>query len=295
MNDSLAKNVELQFINGTAPGGAVLPGRRGRQHPGHPGGAAGPLETGKTASFSGRDPLTGESILAVSSPVFYNGAVVGVVRFVTSTRLLDQQLVADGAGDGRRHRGGDLPGLSCPTCIFIHNVVRAGGGGVPRPPSASPPAATASRSTTNMTTRSGELVGHHQRHVPEDQPEREDADGVHLLRVPRAAHPPDRHQRLGRDPAERTRPATRRRLRRGMRIIVKEAHRLTNMVEELLEFSRMQDGRFTLPGGGHGPAGGVGGRHLYLSGAVPPGGHRAELSTATEELSPSPSPATRSG
>ncbi len=36
--------------------------------------------------------LTGESILAVSSPVFYNGTVVAVMRFVTSTRLLDQQL-----------------------------------------------------------------------------------------------------------------------------------------------------------------------------------------------------------
>ena len=31
-----------------------------------------------------------------------------------------------------------------------------------------------------------------------------------------------------------------------MDIIVSEAHRLTNMVEELLEFSRIEDGRFTL-------------------------------------------------
>ena len=35
-------------------------------------------------------------------------------------------------------------------------------------------------------------------------------------------------------------------LRRGIGIITKEARRLTNMVEELLEFSKMQDGRFTL-------------------------------------------------
>ena len=33
---------------------------------------------------------------------------------------------------------------------------------------------------------------------------------------------------------------------KGMEIIISEARRLTNMVEELLEFSRMQDGRFTL-------------------------------------------------
>ena len=34
--------------------------------------------------------------------------------------------------------------------------------------------------------------------------------------------------------------------RRGMAIILREARRLTGMVEELLEFTRMQDGRFTL-------------------------------------------------
>jgi signal transduction histidine kinase len=35
-------------------------------------------------------------------------------------------------------------------------------------------------------------------------------------------------------------------IRKGMDIIVSEARRLTNMVEELLEFSRIEDGRFTL-------------------------------------------------
>ena len=35
-------------------------------------------------------------------------------------------------------------------------------------------------------------------------------------------------------------------LRRGVRIILRESRRLTNMVEELLEFSKIEDGRFTL-------------------------------------------------
>lgn len=35
-------------------------------------------------------------------------------------------------------------------------------------------------------------------------------------------------------------------VKKGMGIIVSEARRLTNMVEELLEFSRLEDGRFTL-------------------------------------------------
>ena len=34
--------------------------------------------------------------------------------------------------------------------------------------------------------------------------------------------------------------------RRGITIILREARRLTSMVEELLEFTRIQDGRFTL-------------------------------------------------
>ena len=34
--------------------------------------------------------------------------------------------------------------------------------------------------------------------------------------------------------------------KKGLAIILKESHRLTKMVEELLEFTRMQDGRFTL-------------------------------------------------
>ena len=35
-------------------------------------------------------------------------------------------------------------------------------------------------------------------------------------------------------------------MKKGMEIILSEARRLTNMVEELLEFSRISDGRFTL-------------------------------------------------
>ena len=42
------------------------------------------------------------------------------------------------------------------------------------------------------------------------------------------------------------RAGRRRTCKKGMGIIVSEARRLTNMVEELLEFSRIEDGRFTL-------------------------------------------------
>ena len=44
--------------------------------------------------FIGRDPDTGEHILAVSCPMIYSdGQVVGVLRYVSSTRLLDMQIL----------------------------------------------------------------------------------------------------------------------------------------------------------------------------------------------------------
>ena len=46
------------------------------------------------SSFTGTDPHTGERIVAVSSPMIYSsGEVIGVLRYVTSTRILDFQIL----------------------------------------------------------------------------------------------------------------------------------------------------------------------------------------------------------
>ena len=51
-------------------------------------------ESRSIRSFVGNDPYTGERIMAVSSPMIYsNGEVIGVLRYVTSTRLMDQQIL----------------------------------------------------------------------------------------------------------------------------------------------------------------------------------------------------------
>ena len=45
-------------------------------------------------TFVGRDASTGERIMAVSSPMIYsNGEVIGVLRYVTSMRLVDRQIL----------------------------------------------------------------------------------------------------------------------------------------------------------------------------------------------------------
>lgn len=51
----------------------------------------------KIRTFTGRDPITGEHIIAVSGPMIYsNGEVVGVLRYVTSTRLVNRQILITG-------------------------------------------------------------------------------------------------------------------------------------------------------------------------------------------------------
>lgn len=51
------------------------------------------IATREIASFRGRNPSTGERIMAVSSPMIYsNGEVIGVLRYVTSLRNVDKQI-----------------------------------------------------------------------------------------------------------------------------------------------------------------------------------------------------------
>ncbi|MBQ9393417.1 MAG: sensor histidine kinase, partial [Oscillospiraceae bacterium] len=82
--------IELQFLNtngrtevstrGFTAGAAPHPPEIGRA-----------IETGQVSSYRGDDPATGEHIMAVSSPLVFNGTVVGVMRYVTSTRQIDRQ------------------------------------------------------------------------------------------------------------------------------------------------------------------------------------------------------------
>ena len=50
------------------------------------------VETQSIQHWSGTDPNTGEHIMCVSSPTVYDGSVVGVVRIVTSLKLVDRQI-----------------------------------------------------------------------------------------------------------------------------------------------------------------------------------------------------------
>ena len=89
-------NIELQFINAE---GIIVTSSYGAW--------AGPspttsdihdaITTRDIVPYYGVNPQTGERILAVSSPMIYsNGEVIGVLRYVTSTRLLEKQVLRVG-------------------------------------------------------------------------------------------------------------------------------------------------------------------------------------------------------
>ncbi len=235
-----ADKIELQFIN-----------RYGRIETSSRGLMAGTrpstpeieraLQSGKIESYNGADPETGEAILAVCSPLEFNGVVVGVMRYITATRQLDHQLLLTILAIA-----GVLLVVSglifVSSLIFINNVVapvaevteaakRISGG--------SYGIQIANRYTDEM----GELVDNiNDMSMKISQSEKMQTEFIssvsHELRTPLTAI-----NGWGETLEEENDPEQ---LRRGIGIITKEARRLTNMVEELLEFSKMQDGRFTL-------------------------------------------------
>lgn len=199
------------------------------------------LQSGKMERFNGADPETGEKIMAVSTPLEFNGSVVGVMRYVTATRQLDRQLLLTVLIIG----GAVLLvcGLIAVTSlIFINNVVspvaevteaakRISGGsyGIQIPNRYSDEMGELVDNINNMSLKIGQS----------EKMQTEFISSVsHELRTPLTAI-----NGWGETLEEEEDPEQ---LRRGVAIITKEARRLTNMVEELLEFSKMQDGRFTL-------------------------------------------------
>ena len=199
---------------------------------------------GNMASFQGRDPQTGENILSVSYPLFFNSRVVGVLRYVTSLReaqhrVLMESLFASAAALVC------MALIAASNAIFINNVVQ--------------PVAVVSDAARRISGGSygilienryrdelGELVDNiNDMSLKISQAEKIQQEFIssvsHELRTPLTAISGWSETLLsagaGVDSAE---------ARRGLSIIQREAARLTDMVEELLEFTRLQDGRFTL-------------------------------------------------
>lgn len=201
------------------------------------------LKAGRVGTYVGPDPHTDEKIVAVSCPLTFDGAVIGAMRYVISSKLIDRQIVINCAlifGVGMVL----LVMVFFSNMIFIRNIVE--------------PVAEVTEAVQHISSGSyglqientykeeiGDLVDSindmSTKISQNEKMQREFISSVsHELRTPLTAINGWGETLLGdtsNDPVQ---------LRRGVGIILKESRRLTNMVEELLQFSRMQDGRFTL-------------------------------------------------
>ena len=235
-----ADRIELQFLNRYGRIEASTSGLQAGTAPGTPE-IERAIRSGKRESYNGEDPQTGETILAVCCPLEFNGTVVGVMRYVTATRQLDHHLMVTSL-----ILFGTVAVICClifaSSLILINSVVA--------------PVAEVTEAAKRISSGSygiqipnhykdemSELVGNvNDMSLKLSQSEKMQTEFIssvsHELRTPLTAINGWGETLEGEDdPTE---------LRRGVGIITKEARRLTNMVEELLEFSKMQDGRFTL-------------------------------------------------
>ena len=241
-NFSEKSKLELQFIE---PDGSILYSSYGLTTgtmPDTPD-IDGAFENAVMTQWRGRDPSTDERIMAATAPVIYQGNLVGAVRVVTSMMEVDRQLLlATGVVD--------LIGIALLMILYVSNLffVR----------SIIDPLAGMIQTTRRIADGSygiqlektyddeiGELIDAiNDMSLKIRQAEKVQTEFIssvsHELRTPLTAINGWAETIMN---GELQEPQD---VKKGMGIIVNEARRLTNMVEELLEFSRISDGRFTL-------------------------------------------------
>ena len=237
-----AERIELQFLDSSGHIETSTRGLNAGTAPGTPE-IRRALETGKTDIYEGRDPATGEKILAVSCPLNFAGTTVGVMRYVTATHLIDRQIVittliiaAMAAVVTVVLLASNLSlinGVVAPVAVVTDAAKRISGGsyGIQIP--------------NKYSDEMGELVDNiNDMSLKISQAEKIQQEFIssvsHELRTPLTAIS-GWAETLSADPG-----ANIDQTKRGLGIILKESRRLTTMVEELLEFTKMQDGRFTL-------------------------------------------------
>ena len=193
--------------------------------------------------YVGINPDTGEHIIAISYPMIYsNGQVVGVLRYVTSTRLVNLQIVYI-ALTSLAVFGLLLAVLVLSSNHYIHSIV------VPVDEITQKAKKIANDSYGAQIQKTyndeiGELVDTiNDMSIKISRNEKIQAEFIsslsHELRTPLTAINGWTETILGDENLDEQ-------TARGMKIISKEAERLTEMVVDLLDFTRLQDNRLTL-------------------------------------------------
>ena len=201
------------------------------------------VRTRGAQDYFGKDPETGKRILAVSAPIIYrNGEVIGVLRFVTATRRMEQHIgavlavsllaVAGLTGATLLSNNYCIRSILLSVAEITQKARRIAGGtyGI------------------QIEILSHDELGELAKAINDlsnqlSQNEKMQSEFIsslsHELRTPLTAITGWSETLLGGDTLDAE-------TARGMRIILREARRLTEMVVDLLDFTRMQDGRMTL-------------------------------------------------
>lgn len=234
--------IELQFINTSGQIVASSYGQWAGQSP-TTGDIGEAISTKAISSYVGKDPNTGERIMAVSSPMIYsNGEVIGVLRYVTSLRQLDFQVARTGFFSLMAFFLVMLA-VIISSNYYMHSIL------VPlREIIEKAKRITNGSYGIQIQTRYDDEIGQLAQTINEmslkiSENEKMQTDFIsslsHELRTPLTAITGWSETLLnGEELDENT--------VRGVKIIHREAARMTEMVVELLDFTRMQDGRMTL-------------------------------------------------
>ena len=199
------------------------------------------FQSKEIGAFRGVDPHTGEHIMSVCAPLLLDDQVVGALRYVTSMSAVTRELlVTVGVAFGLLVLCIGMVFVS--NMVFINNVVE--------------PVAEVTETAKRIAGGSygTQMENHYRDEIGQlidainnmssqiSKSEKMKSEFIssvsHELRTPLTAINGWGETLLEDDDLQQ--------VRRGVGIILKESRRLTNMVEELLDFSKMEDGRFTL-------------------------------------------------
>ena len=201
------------------------------------------LEKQETGKWIGNDPSTGERIIAASSPLVYQGKTEGVIRYVSSLSGIDRQFTFSLV-------------VVIAICLalfamvyfsnlyFVRSIVEPLAG-ITETARLIADGSYGVQIEKKFDDEIGELTDTiNDMSLKIKQSEKTQSEFIssvsHELRTPLTAI-------TGwAETIQSGELQNRKDVQKGMDIIVSEARRLSNMVEELLEFSRIEDGRFTL-------------------------------------------------
>lgn len=234
--------MELQFIS--AQGGLVASsfGQWAGQSPSTPE-IRKAIDSRGIVSYIGRDPHTGERIIAVSSPMIYStGEVIGALRYVTSTRLVDGQILLVAGTSGMVLLVVMLM-VMITSNIYLRSIMNP----VAEITEKAKRIANGSYGVQIKTSYKDEIgdladtINEMSNKIAQNEKMQGEfiSQLSHELRTPLTVINGWSETLL----ADENMDAD---TRQGMKIISSEAKRLTEMVMELLDFTRMQDGRVTL-------------------------------------------------